>query len=102
MPEGAPASFLTKVDSAKMYSSLMLAKSYFSMREYNRAAHSLQDVKDLRQPSALFVRLYSLYLAGEKRREEEAMEVADPVEKCQVKNQELKMIEEHLAALHEK
>jgi len=58
-------------------------------------------VKDLQNhQSALFLRLYSSYLAGEKRREEEAMEVADPAEKCQVKNQELKMIEEHLASLH--
>jgi len=87
--------------SAKLYSSIMLAKSYFSMREYCRAAYALQNIKDLhKHPAALFLRLYASYLAGEKRREEEAMEVADPVEKCQVKNHELKMIEEHLASLH--
>lgn len=87
--------------SANLYSSIMLAKSYFSMREYCRAAYALQNVKDLhKHQGALFLRLYSAYLAGEKRREEEAMEVADPAEKCQVKNHELKMIEEHLASLH--
>jgi anaphase-promoting complex subunit 8 len=87
--------------SSKLYSSIMLAKSHFSMREYSRAAYALQNIKDLhKHQSALFLRLYSAYLAGEKRREEEAMEVADPVEKCQVKNHELKMIEEHLASLH--
>jgi len=87
--------------SAKLYSSIMLAKSYFSMREYCRAAYAFQNIKDLHtHQAALFLRLYAAYLAGEKRREEEAMEVADPAEKCQVKNQELKMIEEHLASLH--
>lgn len=86
---------------AKLYSSIMLAKAHFNMREYSRAAYVLQSIKDLHQhQAALFLRLYSAYLAGEKRREEEAMEVADPVEKCQVKNHELKMIEEHLASLY--
>lgn len=97
-----PISAGSNISSAKMYSSLMLAKSYFNMREYSRAAHALQHIKELHNnQAALFLKLYSLYLAGEKRREEEAMEVADPVEKCQVKNQELKTIKEHLAALHE-
>jgi len=85
----------------KLRSGLMLAKTHFGMREYGRAAHALQGFKDLHShPPALFLRLYALYLAGEKRREEEAMEVADPVEKCQVRNAELKAMEEHLAALH--
>lgn len=84
------------------HGSVALARAHFQMREYSRAAFVLQQVKDLhRNQAALFLKLYSLYLAGEKRREEEAMEVADPVEKCQVKNVELKMIEEQLAALHE-
>mmetsp|Transcript_13992 Transcript_13992/g.32886 ORF Transcript_13992/g.32886 Transcript_13992/m.32886 type:complete len:598 (-) Transcript_13992:229-2022(-) len=88
--------------SGQTYSSIMLAKSHFQMREYNRAAFALQHVRNIhKNPAALFLKLYSLYLAGEKRREEEAMEVADPVEKCQVKNAELKTIEEQLAALYE-
>jgi len=99
----ATPSYASGASSAKMYSSLMLAKSCFNMREYSRAAHVLQGVKNLHHnQAALFLRSYSCYLAGEKRREEEAMEVADPVEKCQVKNQELRGIEEHLAALHDK
>lgn len=98
-----PDSACSNITSAKLYSHLMLAKSYFSMREYSRAAHALQGVKDLHMyPAALFLRLYALYLAGEKRREEEAMEVVDPVEKCQVKNMELKMIEQQLAALYDR
>lgn len=108
-PEGggddaaAPIQPSGSICSGRLHSSLMLAKSYFGLREYNRAAHALQHVKDLHHnQAALFLRLYALYLAGEKRREEEAIEVADPVEKCQVRNQELKSIEEHLAALYEK
>jgi len=97
-----PQTSCSGIGSAKIYSSLMLAKSCFNMREYSRAAHVLQGVRDLRQnQAAIFLRFYSLYLAGEKRREEEAVEVVDPVEKCQVKNQELKAIEEQLAALYE-
>eukprot|EP00927_Polykrikos_kofoidii_P069808 TRINITY_DN6544_c0_g1_i1.p1 TRINITY_DN6544_c0_g1~~TRINITY_DN6544_c0_g1_i1.p1 ORF type:complete len:625 (-),score=108.34 TRINITY_DN6544_c0_g1_i1:286-2160(-) len=91
-----------EVTSPKMYSILMFAKSCFNAREYSRAAHVLQGVRDLHDyQAALFIRVYSLYLAGEKRREEEATEAVDPIEKCQVKNQELKGIEELLAALHQ-
>mmetsp|Transcript_30547 Transcript_30547/g.77136 ORF Transcript_30547/g.77136 Transcript_30547/m.77136 type:complete len:618 (-) Transcript_30547:118-1971(-) len=91
------------IGSGRLYSSVVLAKAHFGMREYGRAAHVLQHVRDLhRHPAALFIRLYALYLAGEKRREEEAAEVAEPVEKCQVKNAELEGIEEQLAALHER
>jgi len=98
----SPPSVASNISSTKMYNSVMLAKSYINMREYSRAAHALQNVEGLhKNQSALFLRLYALYLAGEKRREEEAMEVVDPVEKCQVKNQELKTIEEHLAVLHQ-
>jgi len=96
-----PADPCRGITSGKLYSSVMLAKTHFSMREYGRAAHALQGFKDLHKcPQALFLRLYALYLAGEKRREEETMEVADPAEKCQVRNAELKGIEELLAALH--
>eukprot|EP00929_Paragymnodinium_shiwhaense_P009810 TRINITY_DN114165_c0_g1_i1.p1 TRINITY_DN114165_c0_g1~~TRINITY_DN114165_c0_g1_i1.p1 ORF type:complete len:641 (-),score=163.95 TRINITY_DN114165_c0_g1_i1:30-1952(-) len=101
-PAGVPGILgIPQTTSATMYSRLMLAKSCFNMREYSRAAHALHGIKDLHKKSqaGLFLRLYALYLAGEKRREEEVMEVADPVEKCQVKNQELKAIEEHYAAL---
>ncbi|CAK0854219.1 unnamed protein product [Prorocentrum cordatum] len=60
---------------AKMHRSLMLAKAHFGMREYGRAAHALSTppgIPDLhRSQPALFLRFYALYLAGEKRREED-------------------------------
>ncbi|CAE8692512.1 unnamed protein product, partial [Polarella glacialis] len=97
---GAPSSASTS--SAKASCVLMLAKSHFGMREYSRAAHCLERCSELKQhPTAVLLRSYSTYLAGEKRREEEAMEVADPVEKCQVRNSELPALEEELSALYE-
>lgn len=97
----APSDGFHGITSGRLYGSFMLAKSHLGMREYSRAAHALEHVKDMhKHPTVLFLRLYSLYLAGEKRREEEAMEVQDPFEKSQVRNTELKAIEEQLAALH--
>lgn len=44
-----------------------LAKTYFDVREYRRAAHLLATCSSHR---AVFLRGYSLYLAGEKRKED--------------------------------
>eukprot|EP00300_Choanocystis_sp_HF-7_P019378 c20321_g3_i2.p1 GENE.c20321_g3_i2~~c20321_g3_i2.p1 ORF type:complete len:575 (-),score=99.72 c20321_g3_i2:44-1768(-) len=57
-----------------------LAKCCFDMREYLRCDDLL---KPLRSPKARFLALYSLYLGGEKRREEETMEKATPEEREQ-------------------
>ncbi len=48
-----------------------LAKTLFDVRDYRRAAHALHGT---RGPKALFLRCYALYLAGEKRRDEERVE----------------------------
>lgn len=88
--------------SWKLQASLMVARAHFAMREYGRAAQSLHGFQGLhRCPAALFLKNFSLYLAGEKRREEEAAEVAGQTDRNQVKNSELSSIEEHLAALHQ-
>ncbi|CAE7545177.1 APC8 [Symbiodinium natans] len=88
-----------------MSSSVLLAKAHFGMREYSRAAHALQSCpthgKELHsEPWPVFFRCYALYLAGEKRREEDAAEVSDPAESSRVRNTELKTLEEDLSALH--
>ena len=44
----------------------LLAKSYFDMKEYRRAASFLQSLQGAK---ARFLRNYSLYLAGERRKE---------------------------------
>ncbi|CAI8607012.1 unnamed protein product [Vicia faba] len=56
----------------------LLAKSYFDCREYKRAAHVLRDQIGRK---SLFLRCYALYLAGEKRKEEEMIELEGPLER---------------------
>jgi anaphase-promoting complex subunit 8 len=41
-----------------------LAKTYFELREYERAAYALRDATS---PLAVFLRFYSLYLVGSER-----------------------------------
>ena len=50
----------------------LLSKSYFDMKELDRAAYALEGCTGKR---AIFQRLYYTFLAGERRREEEAGEV---------------------------
>eukprot|EP00897_Mesotaenium_endlicherianum_P009716 jgi/Mesen1/8773/ME000524S08071 len=75
----------------------LLAKSFFDMREYRRAAHALRDTQGKK---ALFLRCYSLYLAGEKRKEEEVVEAAGPLGRSDATNPELPALQEALAAAH--
>ncbi|KAF2073318.1 hypothetical protein CYY_005371 [Polysphondylium violaceum] len=49
----------------------LLAKSYFDLKEYRRCVDALQDCK---YQLNIFLRCYALYLAIEKRREEENVE----------------------------
>ena len=50
----------------------VLAKAYFDLGEYRRAAHQLSENKT---SLGRFLRYYALYLAGEKRKNEEMLEV---------------------------
>lgn len=43
----------------------VLAKSYFDCHEYDRCAHILRDTKT---PMGLFLKLYALYISGEKKK----------------------------------
>ncbi|KAL6997235.1 anaphase-promoting complex component apc8 [Sarracenia purpurea var. burkii] len=63
----------------------LLAKSYFSCREYRRAAHVLRDQTGKK---AVFLRCYAFYLAGEKRKEEETIELQGPLGKSDAVNRE--------------
>ncbi|XP_076902400.1 anaphase-promoting complex subunit 8-like [Bidens hawaiensis] len=73
----------------------LLAKSYFNCREYRRVAHVLSDQTGNK---ALFLKCYALYLAGEKRKEEETIELEGPLGKPDAVNAELVSIERDLAA----
>lgn len=74
----------------------LLAKSYFDCREYRRAAHALRDQTGKK---AVFLRCYALYLSGEKRKEEEIIELEGPSGKGDVVNNELVSLERELSAL---
>ena len=50
---------------------VLLAKAYFDVNEFLRAAHVLRDA---RSAQGLFIRWYSLFLAGEKRKDERMLE----------------------------
>ncbi|CAM6019838.1 unnamed protein product [Sphagnum balticum] len=78
---------------------LLLAKAFFDMREYRRAAHALQGST---HKKAFFLRCYATYLAGEKRKEEEIIELAGPLGRSDAVNPELAGLEQELFALYSK
>eukprot|EP00667_Euglena_gracilis_P007120 EG_transcript_7187 len=55
-------------------SAYLLAKAVFDLKEYLRCSHFLCNAQS---PKALFLKYYALYLAGEKRKQEEALEQAE-------------------------
>uniref|UniRef100_A0A803P692 Cdc23 domain-containing protein n=1 Tax=Cannabis sativa TaxID=3483 RepID=A0A803P692_CANSA len=72
----------------------LLAKSYFDCREYKRAAHVLRDQSGKK---SVFLRCYALYLAGEKLKEEEMIELEGPLGKTSALNRELVSLERELS-----
>ncbi|CAA7396820.1 unnamed protein product [Spirodela intermedia] len=80
-------------DGADYY---LLAKSYFDCKEYRRAAHVLRTQTSKK---SIFLRCYALYLAGEKRKEEEMIELEGPLGRSEVCNGELTHLERELSAL---
>ncbi|KAI4371024.1 hypothetical protein MLD38_019302 [Melastoma candidum] len=74
----------------------VLAKLYFDRREYRRAAHVLRDQMGKK---SIFLRCYSLFLAGEKRKEEEMIEVEDSLGKSDIVNRELVYLERELSTM---
>ncbi|XP_065876562.1 anaphase-promoting complex subunit 8 isoform X2 [Euphorbia lathyris] len=77
----------------------LLAKSYFDCREYKRAAHVLRDQAGKK---SVFLRCYALYRAGEKRKEEEMIELEGPLGKSDAVNRELASLETELSTLRNK
>lgn len=74
----------------------VMAKSFFDARQYRRAAAALAHAHT---PHARFLRMYALFLAGEKRKEEERQELADWTEPV---NMELDALREQFLALRVK
>lgn len=100
-PANAAAAPAAPADDGDATDALLLSRSYFQMREYMRASHVLEETPGHK---ARFLRLYALYLAGERRKDDQMLEestnLADsyPAHVC---NQQLKPIDAELTALHE-
>ncbi|KAF9623284.1 hypothetical protein IFM89_000773 [Coptis chinensis] len=72
----------------------LVAMSYFNCKEFKRAAHVLRDETGKK---AVFLRCYAIYLAGEKRKEEEVIELDGPLGKSTAVNNELVSLERELS-----
>ncbi|CAM9791084.1 unnamed protein product [Chrysoparadoxa australica] len=86
---------------------LLFAKALLDVREYQRAAQVLGSDKGMASleglsRKAVFIRHYSLYLAGEKRKEEEIIALSDPLERCHVSNLHILQLHDELSTMHEK
>jgi hypothetical protein len=73
----------------------IFAKSQFDLKEYRRCAHTLRNIN---HPKARFLRWYSLFLAGEKRRQE--LIDAQVAESRCIENEEMAEIREELSEAH--
>ncbi|RKO93862.1 hypothetical protein BDK51DRAFT_7956, partial [Blyttiomyces helicus] len=76
--------------------SILLARSYFQTREFQRAAYAVRHGRSLK---AVWWRLYSKYMAGEKSKDEN---VASHEEEAPAVNNELHAIAEELKKMPEK
>ena len=97
----ASASVEDPVESEQEQDAVLLAKAYFDVNEFLRAAHTLRGA---RAPCGRFLRWYSLFLAGEKRKDEESLEesggsmAAAPVAKPRAVNDQLNILNTELSA----
>jgi len=83
---------------------LLMAKAYFDLGEFLRCAHALSPggggLPDGGHAKEAFLWAYSMYLAGERRKEEEMCELSDPLEQSQLVNANLKLLRAALCGLH--
>ncbi|KAG7321135.1 hypothetical protein KOW79_015550 [Hemibagrus wyckioides] len=84
-------------DEAHDWDALCLAKSYFDLKEYDRAAYFL---RDCRSQKAYFLYMYSRYLSGEKKKDDETVDSLGPLEKGQVRNEALRELRVELSKKH--
>ncbi|RIA99063.1 anaphase promoting complex subunit 8 [Glomus cerebriforme] len=74
------------------YDKYLLGKSYFDVKEFDRAAYFLESCKS---PKCRFLRIYSKYLAGEKRKDEESHDIMGQMNDLKTFNKEIpKLMEE--------
>uniref|UniRef100_A0A8C8IHF7 Cyclosome subunit 8 n=1 Tax=Oncorhynchus tshawytscha TaxID=74940 RepID=A0A8C8IHF7_ONCTS len=91
-----PSATFTEEDAQDM-DALGLAKSYFDLKEYDRAAYFL---RGCRSQKAYFLYMYSRYLSGEKKKDDETVDSLGPLEKGQVRNEALRELRVELSKKH--
>jgi anaphase-promoting complex subunit 8 len=85
---------------------LLLVESYMSLGEYARVVYTIEKSKDFngvpkkqRCQRLYFLRSYAKYLLGEKRKEQKLLEVTDPLEKSNAKNDQLQNLRVEMSEL---
>jgi len=86
---------------------LQLVQSYMNMSEYTSVCNTIErsaewkKIPEKRCKVLVFMRAYARYLLGEKRKEQELLEVTDPLERCDAKNKELQELCSELSHLRD-
>ncbi|KAF9126726.1 Anaphase-promoting complex subunit 23 [Mortierella sp. 14UC] len=86
---GLPAGMFTAE-----YDTYLMAKTFFDLKEYDRCSSILERCESNK---SRFLRLYSKYLVGEKRREQDTREVLGPLDNGMAVNKEIEKIDTELA-----
>ncbi|XP_065774689.1 cell division cycle protein 23 homolog isoform X2 [Muntiacus reevesi] len=97
LSELQPPPPITEEDAQDM-DAYTLAKAYFDVKEYDRAAHFLHGCNSKK---AYFLYMYSRYLSGEKKKDDETVDSLGPLEKGQVKNEALRELRVELSKKHQ-
>ncbi|KAI8331382.1 anaphase promoting complex subunit 8 [Chlamydoabsidia padenii] len=80
------------------YNKYQYAKSLFHVRQYENASYILSGLDN---PRLRFLRLYSRYLAGEKRKEEQSQDILGAGDNSLLENQELNSIYDELQSAYD-
>ncbi|KAF9162243.1 Anaphase-promoting complex subunit 23 [Mortierella sp. AD011] len=80
------------------FDTYLMAKTFFDLKEFDRCASILEGCTSHKSQ---FLRLYSKYLVGEKRREQETHEVLGPLDNGLAINKEIEKIDSELAECYQ-
>ncbi|XP_072178028.1 uncharacterized protein [Diadema setosum] len=76
-------------DFLEEFDKYTLAKTFFDLREYERAAFF---VEDCQSNKAFFLHMYANYLAGEKKKYDDLTDLIGPIQFKSIKNESLKSL----------
>lgn len=82
----------------KSFSALLMGKSYFDCKEYQRCAMTLEGIE---HPFGIFLKCYALYLDGEIKKRQERLTKDQTDEKFKCTNPNLMRIYRELSAMEE-